>query len=367
MKPIKTLLLPIITLFLTLMSARIVYMQPSHTSYSLNTAYQSSFTTLKDAIDATNLHVEDKIYLLYLIESLHDKISSSIAFNSPIEHSDIEAKIEQKLNQLIEKRGDSTLFEIKDGYSNFLRLAPKISSQKKSDNLTFYLLLATIGLLTLLNLLLHVKKTQTIQTKLTDEKKRHHETTAHLDTLKQHNEQRLKDKHQELLALENALATLKQKSQEKERILEACIDAKEQELAIIQNKLTHAQHEIESLQTHIATLIPKQEDCINKEHYSLHVDEIVSMVESLSSELEHVNEAIAIINDIADQTTLLALNAAIEAARAGEHGRGFAVVADEVRKLAERTQNNLKTIQSTTSIINQTTADFGDLIHKLEV
>ena len=86
------------------------------------------------------------------------------------------------------------------------------------------------------------------------------------------------------------------------------------------------------------------------------------LVEQLENDLHHIGEAVAVVHDIADQTTLLALNAAIEAARAGEHGRGFAVVADEVRKLAERTQNNLKTIQATTSTVNQTAAAFRDLV-----
>lgn len=66
---------------------------------------------------------------------------------------------------------------------------------------------------------------------------------------------------------------------------------------------------------------------------SAKVGEVVSEVDSKSSEIGTIIDT---IDQIAQQTNLLALNASIEAARAGEAGRGFAVVADEVRKLAEQ-------------------------------
>lgn len=74
-------------------------------------------------------------------------------------------------------------------------------------------------------------------------------------------------------------------------------------------------------------------------------------VRKVHSITEQINEVLAFIKEIADETKMLGLNAAIEAARSGEAGRGFEVVAQEIRSLSQESKQTVVKIRGLTKDI----------------
>jgi len=66
---------------------------------------------------------------------------------------------------------------------------------------------------------------------------------------------------------------------------------------------------------------------------------------ALNESARRMDEVVALVNDLAEQSTVLALNAAIEAAKAGEFGRGFSAVAREVKSLAGSSKEGTEEIR----------------------
>ena len=75
-------------------------------------------------------------------------------------------------------------------------------------------------------------------------------------------------------------------------------------------------------------------------------NQTTTAMDEINVQVNLVNEAIGVIDNIAFQTNILSLNAAVEAATAGEAGKGLAVVAQEVRNLATRSAEAAKEIKA---------------------
>ncbi|MDR2633388.1 MAG: methyl-accepting chemotaxis protein [Treponema sp.] len=72
---------------------------------------------------------------------------------------------------------------------------------------------------------------------------------------------------------------------------------------------------------------------------------IIYEIKNLVDMIKHINDAIRIIDGIADQTKLIAFNASLEASSSGESGARFSVVASEIRRFADNVVDSTRGIK----------------------
>ncbi len=148
------------------------------------------------------------------------------------------------------------------------------------------------------------------------------------------------------LELQTDASTLKQ-------AVESLSTASNQQAASLEETAAAMEEMTSNVQNNVAksndmALMATQTDSAAREGAVL-ASRTASAMTEIQSATNSINDAVAIIENIAFKTNILSLNAAVEAATAGDAGKGFAVVAQEVRNLANRSADAAKEIKAMAS------------------
>ena len=173
-------------------------------------------------------------------------------------------------------------------------------------------------------------------------------------------------------SLQKAVTNMLMESQTNGKYLENASITLKQNVNTLSSSANEAAASLEetaaALEEITATVVSNSKNISDMDRYSKEVTKSATQgqnlakntsnaMDELSNEINLINEAISVIDQIAFQTNILSLNAAVEAATAGEAGKGFAVVAQEVRNLATRSAEAAKEIKE---IVESTTRKAND-------